>query len=244
MFTFTNKINIPAILEEILKELKSIGALPILVGGCVRDSLLNIPNKDYDIELFNLDNLEKIQNTLSKFGTVKEVGKSFGVLILSVENYDFDFALARVERKINLGHRGFEITTDSSLSFNQASLRRDFTINSIGYNYFTKQFLDPNNGIEDLKNKKLRHIKDETFVEDPLRVYRAAQFASRFDLELDSKTFELCKQMVKKDELLELPKQRIFEELKKMFLKSKKPSKGFEVLKALGVLKHFPNFNL
>lgn len=240
MFTFTNKINIPAILEEILKELKSIGALPILVGGCVRDSLLNIPNKDYDIELFNLDNLEKIQNTLSKFGTVKEVGKSFGVLILSVENYDFDFALARVERKINLGHRGFEITTDSSLSFNQASLRRDFTINSIGYNYFTKQFLDPNNGIEDLKNKKLRHIKDETFVEDPLRVYRAAQFASRFDLELDSKTFELCKQMVKKDELLELPKQRIFEELKKMFLKSKKPSKGFEVLKALGVLKHFP----
>ncbi len=189
MFITTTTINIPQILKEILDELKSIGALPILVGGCVRDSFLNLSIKDYDIEIFNIDCLETIEKTLQKFGTVKEVGKSFGVLILSVDEYDFDFALARIEKKIESGHRGFEVTTDANLSYEEASLRRDFTINSIGYNYFENRFLDPHSGIEDLKNKVLRHIKDETFVEDPLRVYRAVQFASRFDLKLDEKNF-------------------------------------------------------
>lgn len=94
----TTTINIPAVLEEILEELKSIGVLPILVGGCVRDSFLNKDVKDYDIELYNLDSLEIIQKSLEKFGKVKEVGRSFGVLILSVDGYDFDFALARTEK--------------------------------------------------------------------------------------------------------------------------------------------------
>ncbi len=240
MFTFTNKINIPPLLEDILKELRSIGVLPILVGGCIRDSLLNLPIKDYDIELFNIDSLEKVQNILKKFGSVKEVGKSFGVVILSTPEYDFDFALARLEKKIDFGHRGFEITTDSNLSFEQASLRRDFTINSIGYDYFKKEFLDPNNGIEDLKNRRLKHIRDNSFIEDPLRVYRAAQLSSRFELQFDKKTFQLCKKMVDNNELLELPKERVFEEFKKLFLKSHKPSRGFEILRELGVLKHFP----
>lgn len=214
--------------------------MPILVGGCVRDSLLNIPSKDYDVEIFNINCTNTIKTCLEKFGKVNEVGKSFGVLILSTQNYDFDFALARVEKKVDLGHRGFEITPNANLSFEEASLRRDFTINSIGYNYFEKKYLDPHNGIKDLENKILRHIKDETFIEDPLRVYRAIQFASRFSFTLDSKTFLLCEKMVLNDELKELPKERVFEELKKLFLKSPKPSLGFELLKDLGVLKHFP----
>ncbi len=234
------KLKIPSILEEILIELKSIGVLPILVGGCVRDSFFNLPIKDYDIELFNINSLEIIEKTLKKFGTLKEVGKSFGVLILSADGFDFDFALARIEKKIAFGHKGFEVTTNSKLSFQEASLRRDFTINSIGYNYFEAKFLDPHNGIQDLENRVLRHIKDEIFVEDPLRVYRAIQFTSRFNLNIDSKTFELCKQMVENNELEELPKQRVFEEFKKLFLKSEKPSIGLKLLKALKVLNHFP----
>ncbi len=240
MYTFINKLNIPAILEEILKDLKSIGALPILVGGCVRDYFFNLPIKDYDIEVFSINSLSQIQNILEKYGSVKEVGKSFGVLILSVEGYDFDFALPRSEKKVDFGHRGFEVKTNANLSFKEASLRRDFTINSIGYNYFTDEFLDPNGGIKDLKAKTLKHIDDKTFVEDPLRVYRAVQFCSRFNLSLDKDTSKLCKNMVEQNQLLELPKERIYEEFKKLFLKSSKPSIGFELLRKLGILKYFP----
>lgn len=233
-------LNIPKILEDILYELKGIGILPILVGGCVRDSLLNLPSKDYDIELFNVESFEIVEKTLQKFGQVKEVGRSFGVLLLSVPGFDFDFAIARIERKIGKGHRDFKVITNSKLSFKDASARRDFTINSIGYNYFEKKYLDPNNGLEDIKNRILRHIDDETFVEDPLRVYRAIQFISRFELKIDKKTFCLCKKMIKEDQLKYLPKQRIYEEFKKLFLKSKKPSVGLTLLKDLGGLKYFP----
>ncbi len=246
--TITNQITIPKILEKILLDLRSIGALPILVGGCVRDSFLKLPIKDYDIEIFNINCLETIEKHLNKYGTVKEVGKSFGVLILSVEEngikFDFDFALARLEKKVDLGHRGFEVDINSKLSFKEASLRRDFTINSIGYDFFKNEFLDPNNGIKDLKSKKLRHINDETFIEDPLRVYRAIQFASRFNLKLDNKTFELCLKMSKSKEVKELPKERIFEEFKKIFLKSNKPSIGFYLMQELQVLKLFPELDL
>ncbi len=240
MYMFTNiKFNLPKILEKILYNLQEIGVKPILVGGCVRDTLLNIPCKDYDIELFNIDELQIVEKVLQKYGNVKLVGKSFGVLTLKVQEYDFDFALARIEKKVGSGHRGFEVITDKNLNFQEASLRRDFTINSIGYDFFTKELLDPNNGLDDLKNKELKHIKDETFIEDPLRVYRAIQFCARFNLKLNEKTFLLCKKIVENNELEELPKQRIYEEFKKLLLKSSKPSIGFNLLKQLGILKYF-----
>lgn len=240
MYMFTNiKFNLPKILEKILYNLQEIGVKPILVGGCVRDTLLNIPCKDYDIELFNIDELQIVEKVLQKYGNVKLVGKSFGVLTLKVQEYDFDFALARVEKKVGSGHRGFEVINNKNLNFQEASLRRDFTINSIGYDFFAKEFLDPNNGLEDLNKKRLKHIKDETFVEDPLRVYRAIQLCARFNLQLDKKTFLLCKKIVENNELEELPKERIYEEFKKLLLKSSKPSIGFELLKQLGILKYF-----
>lgn len=240
MFTTTTTIKIPLVLETILKALQTIGAKPIVVGGCVRDSLLEIPCKDYDVEIFLIDSLETIQKTLEQFGSVKLVGKSFGVLTLRVDNYDFDFALARTEKKTGNTHQDFEVTTNANLTYKEAALRRDFTINSIGYDFFNKEFLDPYNGITDLKNKTLKHINDDTFIEDPLRVYRAVQFSSRFDFVLDKKTFELCKEMVSKNELDHLANERIYEEFKKLFLKSPKPSIGFELLKDLGILKYYP----
>ena len=240
MFTTTIKPNIPLILEEIILSLQEIGATPILVGGCVRDALLQIPCKDYDVEIFGIDTLDTILKPLKKYGPVKLVGKSFGVLTLKVESYDFDFAIARTEKKTGLTHQDFEVTTNGSLSYKQAAIRRDFTINSIGYDFVNKEFLDPYNGVEDLKNKILRHIDDITFIEDPLRVYRAIQFASRFEFTIDKKTKELCRQMVLSDDLSYLAKERVYEEFKKLFLKSSKPSIGFELLKELGVLKYFP----
>ena len=86
-----SKFMLPSILEDILKELRTIGATPIVVGGSVRDFFLSIPIKDYDIEIFEIDSLDIIQKSLEKFGCVKSVGKSFGVLTLRVNEYDFDF---------------------------------------------------------------------------------------------------------------------------------------------------------
>lgn len=235
-----NKFFIPLELQEVLKTLQENGIKPVLVGGCVRDFFLNQPLKDYDIELFNCNDLAKIQTLLSQFGKVKLVGKSFGVFKLQRNNYEFDFALPRTEKKVGKGYTGFEIQSDGFLSFEHASLRRDFTINSIGYDFSSQTFLDPNNGLDDLEHKILRHIKDESFIEDPLRVYRAVQLSSRFDLSLDEKTFELCQTMVKEGLLEELSSHRIFEEFKKLLLQAAKPSKGFELLKELGILDYFP----
>ena len=239
MFTITTKINIPKILENILKNLQELGATPILVGGCVRDYFLNKEVKDFDIEIFDFDSLELLEISLKKFGNVKLVGKSFGVLTLKVEGYDFDFALPRIEKKVGNSHTDFEVITNSNLSFKEAAIRRDFTINAIGYDYFKDEFIDPFNGIDDLKNRIIRHINDKTFIEDSLRVYRAIQFAARFEFDIDEKTKDLCKKIVLSDELSYLPKERIYEELKKLFLKSNKPSIGFELLRELGLLKYF-----
>ncbi|RXJ99160.1 polynucleotide adenylyltransferase [Arcobacter sp. CECT 8986] len=240
MFTYTNiKTNLPSILIEILNSLQEVGAKPILVGGCIRDFFLKIDSKDFDIEIFNVEKLEDIQDILSKYGNVKLVGKSFGVLTLSVDGFDFDFALARKEKKIASGHKGFEVITNKNMSFSQASLRRDFTINSIGYDFFEDKILDPHNGLHDLKNKVLRYVNKNTFSEDALRVYRAVQFCARFNLKLEDNTFDLCKKLADTNEFKTLPKERVFEELKKLFLKSIKPSIGLNLLKDLGILKYF-----
>ena len=244
MFTTTIKFNIPKILEDILINLQELGATPILVGGCVRDYFLNIPVKDYDVEIFGIDCFEIIEKSLKKYGSVKLVGKSFGVLTLRVDEYDFDFALPRIEKKTGNTHQDFEVITNANLSFKEAAIRRDFTINAIGYDFSKKEFLDPFNGINDLRNKTIKHIDDDTFIEDSLRVYRAVGFASRFDFKIEEKTKELCKQIVLNDELKYLPKERIYEELKKLFLKSSKPSIGFELIRELGILKYFPELEV
>ena len=235
-----SKFKLPSILEDILKELRTIGAIPIVVGGSVRDFFLNIPVKDYDIEIFGIDSLDIIQKSLEKFGCVKLVGKSFGVLTLRVNEYDFDFALQKNKKKTGNTHQEYEIITNANLSIKEAAIRRDFTINAIGYDFLKQEFLDPFDGINDLKSKVIRHINDITFIEDSLRVYRAVQFASRFEFKVDENTKELCKQIVLNDELKYLPKERIYEEFKKLFLKSAKPSIGFELLRELEILNCFP----
>ncbi|MCT7649381.1 CCA tRNA nucleotidyltransferase [Aliarcobacter butzleri] len=208
----------------------------MLVGGCVRDSFLNKKIKDYDVEIFNFDSLEILEKSLKKFGNVNLVGKSFGVLTLKIDEYDFDFSLPRIEKKVGNSHTDFEVSTNANLSFKEAAIRRDFTINAIGYDYFKNEILDPFGGMNDLKNKIIKHIDDKTFIEDSLRVYRSLQFASRFEFKIDENTKILCKKIVSSGELKFLPKERVFEELKKLFLKSKKPSFGLNLLKEFNIM--------
>lgn len=237
MFITITKIKIPKILENIFEDLKSKQAKPIVVGGCVRDSFLNKEIKDYDIEVYNIDSIDSLKSVISKYKEPKLVGKSFGVLKLSINDFDFDFSLPRTEIKTGFKHTDFEIILDSNLTYKEASRRRDFTINSIGYDYFENRFLDPFGGIKDLKKREIKHIDDKTFIEDSLRVYRAVGFASRFDFKIEDKTLKLCKKIVKNGELKFLAKERIFEEFKKIFLKSKKPSIALKYLEKLNILK-------
>ena len=233
-------MNLPQVLLSIANDLNLHNAKAILVGGAVRDFLLQKELKDYDIEVYNLDSIEQLEVILSKYGSVNLVGKSFGILKLKVESIEYDFSFPRKEQKNGIGHRGFDVEIDSNLSFIEASKRRDFTINAMGYDIIKKEILDPFRGLEDLNNRLLKHIDDKTFIEDPLRVYRAVQFCARFDLELDKSTFNVCKKMVEDGDLESLSKERVYEEFKKLLLKSHKPSIGLNLMRELGILKYFP----
>jgi tRNA nucleotidyltransferase (CCA-adding enzyme) len=237
-------MTLPSILKQISSELKENNAQAIVVGGSVRDHFLQQVIKDYDIEVYGLSNLSQLEEILLRHGSVNLVGKNFGVLKFNYNGEEYDFSFPREEKKIALGHRGFEVKCDGRLNFKEAALRRDFTINAMGYDIENKAFIDPYGGQIAIENKQLKHIHDATFVEDPLRVYRAIQFAARFEYTLDNRTFLLCKQMVENNVLQELPKERIYEEFKKLLLKSKRPSIGFQLMRELGIVeKYFPELH-
>ncbi|MDM5271894.1 HD domain-containing protein [Sulfurovum sp. zt1-1] len=233
-------MKLPVILQTISHTLTKFDAKAVIVGGSVRDHFLGLPIKDYDIEVYGLTSMESLEKILSAFGSVNHVGKSFGVLKFSYEGEEYDFALPRREQKVGEGHRGFDVTVDGSMSFEEASRRRDFTINAIGYDIESDHFLDPFGGREDMHKGLIRHIDDKTFVEDPLRVYRAVQFGGRFGYSLAESTKVLCQLMVDSGMLESLPKERIYVEWVKLLLKSHRPSIGFEMMKELGVLRYFP----
>jgi len=233
-------LKIPNILENISKVLLQYGAKTIIVGGSVRDHFLKLPIKDYDIEVYGLESLDILEKILAKFGSVNFVGRSFGVLKFKYKGEEYDFSFPRVEKKISKGHKGFNITVDGNMDFKKASSRRDFTINAMGYDIEKKRFLDPYKGIEDIKQRVVRVINSNTFIDDPLRVYRAIQFCARFNYRLSTKSIKLCKKMVKNGMLDELPKERVYIEFKKLLLKAQKPSIGFSLMRELGVLRYYP----
>ena len=221
-----------------MQEIRNLGGQSFLVGGAVRDFLLNQKiQKDLDLEVFGIE-LSDLENLLVKAGKLSKVGKSFGVLKLKLTDREYDFSLPRQERKIGPGHRGFKVRSLTQMAYPRAALRRDFTINSIAYDPLNHQFLDPLQGRRDLERKILRHI-GSSFSEDPLRVLRAMQFSARFEFRVAPETTRLCRSL----ELDELPKERIFEEFKKLLLLSEKPSRGLETARELEILKGFPEIN-
>lgn len=233
-------IKYPDSLDLIFNKLYKNNIRAVIVGGYVRDSLLGINSKDIDIELYGVKSQDLLETILSEFGSVNSVGKSFGVIKLQYQNIELDFSLPREDNKTGSGHKGFLVTTHSELNYETAAKRRDFTLNAIGYDVIEKKLLDPFNGLKDLKDKTLNAINSDTFQEDPLRVLRGIGFSARFNFKMSQKLFLLCKNMIEKNMLDELSSERIYEELKKLLLKSKKPSIGFYLLEKLGGLKYFP----
>jgi tRNA nucleotidyltransferase (CCA-adding enzyme) len=217
----------PSKIIKLAEIIKSNGGRAMLVGGCVRDELMGVEPKDFDVEVYGIEP-NKLKEILQQFGRVDAVGESFTVYKIG---QDLDVSLPRREKKVSRGHKGFIVEGDPWMTFEEAAKRRDFTINAIMKDVLTGEIVDCYRGQEDLKLKKIRHIADETFVEDSLRVLRAAQFAARFECSIDEKTIELCQTI----DLTDLPKERIWGELEKLLLKSEKPSIGLKYFYDLNV---------
>ncbi|HEV2903430.1 MAG TPA: hypothetical protein VGW32_00180, partial [Pyrinomonadaceae bacterium] len=209
---------IPSEVLEIARAVSAEGGRALLVGGCVRDELMGQQPKDWDLEVYGIQPA-RLRELLDQFGSVNVVGEAFTVYKLGSH---LDVSVPRRERKIGRGHRGFFIEGDPSMSIEEAARRRDFTINAILQDPLTQEILDPFNGRDDLSSKLLRAVSPDTFAEDSLRVLRAAQFAARFEFEIDPRTVELCRAI----DLSDLPAERIWGEMEKLLLRAPRPSIG------------------
>lgn len=216
--TFQNIITV----TEYLKE--EYNAKCYVVGGAVRDRLLEHECKDYDIECFNLC-VEDFDRAMEYLGA-QGVGKSFFVY----KYKNIDISLPRIEKKVGVGHKGFEVSLAKEEK--EASKRRDFTVNALMYDIETEQIFDFWGGLEDLEHKRLRVVDKTSFKEDSLRVLRAMQFAARFRFKVDEESCRLCESILLDD----LPKERIFKEFEKMF-RSEYLYYGLYYLFALGIAK-------
>ncbi|HXH70038.1 MAG TPA: HD domain-containing protein [Pyrinomonadaceae bacterium] len=226
----------PEKITKLAETIRANGGRAMLVGGCVRDELMNVEPKDWDVEVYGIEP-QKLREVLEGFGKVDAVGEAFTVYKIG---NDLDVSLPRREKKVSRGHKGFVVEGDKDMLFEEAAKRRDFTINAILKDILTGEIIDIYGGREDIKNKILRIVSRETFAEDSLRVLRAAQFAARFEFEIDAETIEICRQI----DLTDLPKERIWGELEKLLLKAQKPSIGLRQLYELNVVEQlFPEMN-
>ena len=226
----------PEIILAVARAVASAGGRALLVGGCVRDSLMNREPKDWDLEVYDLAPA-KLRSLLDDFGPVNVVGEAFTVYKLGRH---LDVSIPRRERKAGRGHRAFVIEGDPTMTIADAARRRDFTINSILQDPLTEAIIDPFGGQADIQRKLLRAVSPDTFAEDSLRVLRAGQFAGRFEFDIDAETVALCRQI----DLSDLPAERIWGEMEKLLLRARQPSIGLQWLQDLGAINRlFPEIN-
>ena len=181
------------ILDILNTNIKNFGGKLYKVGGIVRDGILGFESKDLDLLVTGIP-IDRLVEILSKIGKVDAVGKSFGVLKFQLNNLKLsepiDIAIPRVDRFTGEGgHKGFEVVADHELSVEDDLFRRDFTINAIAIDVETGEKIDPFNGQNDVIDKTIRMVNPDAFVDDPLRMLRAVQFASRFDFTIEKNTF-------------------------------------------------------
>jgi tRNA nucleotidyltransferase (CCA-adding enzyme) len=208
--------------------IRAEGGRALLVGGCVRDELMGKQPKDWDVEVYGIDPA-RLRELLDQFGSVNVVGEAFTVYKLDAH---LDVSLPRRERKAGRGHRAFFVEGDPKMTVEEATSRRDFTINAILKNPLTTEIIDPFHGRDDLSAKILRAVSPKTFTEDSLRVLRAAQFAARFEFDIEPQTIELCRSI----DLSDLPAERIWGEIEKLLLRAPRSSIGFDWLQKFGAV--------
>jgi tRNA nucleotidyltransferase (CCA-adding enzyme) len=225
-------------LTNLCRSIEQAGGRALLVGGWVRDHLRGIHDKiDYDLEVYGIET-DRLRSLLASHGGLNAVGEAFRVFKLRLatpgedtQSIVVDVSLPRRESLTGKGHRGFSVIGDPSMSFVEATRRRDFTINAIMLDPLTDEIIDPHKGREDIAAGVIRAVDRTTFVDDSLRVLRAMQFAARFEYQIDRVTVALCKSV----DLTDLPAERIWSEVEKWLLSSR-PSLGLGAARDLGVV--------
>jgi tRNA nucleotidyltransferase/poly(A) polymerase len=216
-------------MATLLRQSKNV----FLVGGIVRDSFLSKSSKDIDLIVEGLT-VDRIQTILNFFGSIDEVGQSFKVLKFKPWGFKgepFDIATPRKDVKIGDGHKGIKALDADTIE--EDLLRRDFTINSMAFNIQEETLLDPFNGLADIDKSLLRATDTGAFVEDPLRIVRGVQFASRFSFEIEKDTLHLMKS--NSNLINEITGERIFDELNKILLKDGDTKMALELFNKSGL---------
>jgi hypothetical protein len=217
--------------RPLVDALEGAGAKTYLVGGSVRDRLRGIDAKDIDIEVHDMSVEDTIALLEQQGARVDEVGKAFGVLKVLYGGEVHDFSFPRTEVKTGEGHTGFDVTVDPNLGIEQALARRDFTMNALAVDS-DGNLVDPYGGVEDLRNGILRHV-GPAFSEDPLRILRGVQFASRLGLKFDPETAKLARDLL--PELENISTERVWGEFEKLGGKGTSMEAGAQALKDVGL---------
>jgi tRNA nucleotidyltransferase (CCA-adding enzyme) len=214
-------MKVPPFVSELARRTAARGGRALLVGGPVRDFLLGRPINDWDVEVFGLPEPILVE-VLATLGRVNAVGKSFGVYKIQSKSHEYDVSMPRRDSKVGTGHRGIHVEGDPDMSPKDAARRRDLTINAMLADPLTGQILDPWGGQADLAERRLRAVDDDTFLEDPLRALRVAQFAARLGFTPVPALVALCRTA----DLQSLPAERIQGEWVKLLVKGVQPSRG------------------
>jgi tRNA nucleotidyltransferase (CCA-adding enzyme) len=199
-----------------------------LVGGAVRDQLLDLPVKERDWVVVGASPEQLIQQNF------RQVGRDFPVFLHPETNEEY--ALARTEKKSGRGYYGFSCDFSSAVTLEEDLARRDLTINAMARDE-AGTLIDPYHGREDLENKILRHVSP-AFMEDPVRVLRVARFAARFHhlgFTLAEETRSFMYSMVKQGELAHLVAERVWQEWQRS-LEEKNPEQFIRILRVCGAL--------
>ena len=222
------KIKVPRDVTTIAKILKDAGFRCYMVGGAVRDQLLGLPAKDYDLCTDALP-----ETIISLFHRVIPTGIKHGTVTILFKNIPYEITTFRVDGKYSDGRRPDQISYTNDL--HEDLIRRDFTINAIAYDILQKRIIDPNDGLGDLTKKKIKAIgtAEERFNEDGLRSIRACRFASQLNFIIEPETLRGIKNCLHK--IPSLSKERIYDELIKI-IKSEKPSISFELFRETGIM--------
>ncbi len=239
-----NLIKVEPSIYNIINTLNRLGHQSLIVGGCVRDAILGIDKpKDVDIEVYKIC-YEDLMKFLSKYGKVDLVGKNFGVIKFKPTNgigIDYDFSIPRKENKIGVLHTDYEITFDVNFTIEESAIRRDFTMNALAYDPIEDQIYDYFGGLDDIKNKIIRHTS-EKFSEDSLRILRAMNFSARFGFTIHPDTIALMKKMLTEtNEFSLLPKERVFEEFYKWAERGTDHSLIFKFMRDTGLIEYYPS---
>ena len=207
-----------------------------LVGGAVRDALLDLAVKDRDWVVVGASPEQMIAQGF------EPVGRDFPVF-LHPKTHE-EYALARTERKTAPGYRGFVVHAAPDVTLEDDLMRRDITINAIaihteniraGSQFDAQDLIDPHSGVADLKARVFRHVSP-AFREDPVRILRVARLAARFaDFSVAPETQALMRKMVASGEVDHLVPERVWQELAKGLMEAA-PARMFEVLRACGAL--------